>query len=121
MRVAYFDCFAGISGNMVLGALLDADLELGRLEAELAGLGLDGYKIVVSEVHRNGLKGTHVEVETEEQGIERHLHDVEEIIGGSEWQRVASSGQEPEPVNLFSAGPSRGQGPWRTRRTHPLS
>jgi uncharacterized protein (TIGR00299 family) protein len=84
MKIAYFDCFAGISGNMVLGALLDAGLELERLQAELARLGLDGYRIIAGEVRRNGIKGTHVEVETEEQGIERHLHHVEEIIEGSE-------------------------------------
>lgn len=84
MKIAYFDCFAGISGNMVLGALLDAGLELERLQVELAGLGLDGYRIVSSQVRRKGIKGTHVEVETEEQGIERHLHHIEEIIEGSE-------------------------------------
>ena len=84
MKIAYFDCFAGISGNMVLGALLDAGLELERLQVELAGLGLDGYRIVSSQVRRKGIKGTHVEVETEEQGIERHLHHIEGIIEGSE-------------------------------------
>ncbi len=84
MKVAYFDCFAGISGNMVLGALLDAGLELERLQEALEGLGLDGYRIVASEVRRNGLKGTYVEVEIEEQNVERHLHQIEEIIEGSE-------------------------------------
>lgn len=84
MKIAYFDCFAGISGNMVLGALLDAGLELERLQAEVARLGLDGYRIVSSQVRRKGIKGTHVEVEMEEQGIERHLHHIEEIIEGSE-------------------------------------
>ncbi len=83
MRIAYLDCFAGISGNMVLGALLDAGLSLERLEAELARLGLDGYRIVAGEVRRKGLRGIHVEVETEEQGVARHLHDIEEIIEGS--------------------------------------
>jgi uncharacterized protein (TIGR00299 family) protein len=84
MKVAYFDCFSGISGNMILGALLDAGLELERLQGVLQGLGLEGYQIVASEVRRNGLKGTYVEVETEEQNIERHLHHIEEIIQGSE-------------------------------------
>jgi hypothetical protein len=69
---------------MVLGALLDAGLELERLSEALEGLGLDGYRIIASEVHRNGLKGTYVEVETEEQNVERHLYHIEEIIKGSE-------------------------------------
>jgi uncharacterized protein (TIGR00299 family) protein len=84
MRIAYFDCFAGISGNMVLGALLDAGLELKILEETLTGLGLEGYRILAREVRRDGLKGTHVEVQIEEQGIERHLHHIKEIVGGSE-------------------------------------
>jgi len=89
MRIAFFDCFSGISGNMILGALLDAGLELTKLEAELGRLGLDGYRIVVSEVQRSGIRGQHVQVEIEEQGVERHLHDIEAII--------KSSGL-PEPV-----------------------
>ena len=89
MRIAFFDCFSGISGNMILGALLDAGLELTKLEAELGHLGLDGYRIVVSEVQRSGIRGQHVEVEIEEQGVERHLHDIEAIIKNSEL---------PEPV-----------------------
>ncbi len=80
MRIAYLDCFSGISGNMVLGALLDAGLELERLKAELAKLNLDGYQIVAREVRRRGLKGTYVEVQTEEQYVGRHLQDIEGII-----------------------------------------
>ena len=48
MKVAYFDCFSGISGNMVLGALLDAGLYLEALQKELEGLGLDAYSIVAT-------------------------------------------------------------------------
>jgi pyridinium-3,5-bisthiocarboxylic acid mononucleotide nickel chelatase len=83
MRIAYLDCFAGISGNMVLGALLDAGLELEALEAELLKLGIDGYRIVASEVRRRGLRGTHVEVETDDQGVARHLHHIQELIEAS--------------------------------------
>ncbi len=84
MSVAYLDCFSGISGNMVLGALLDAGLELDDLQEELAHLGLSGYVIHADAVKRRGLSGTHVTVEIEDQGPERHFHDIEAIITGSD-------------------------------------
>jgi uncharacterized protein (TIGR00299 family) protein len=83
MKVAYLDCFSGISGNMMLGALLDAGLELPKLEAELACLQVDGFQLEVKRVKRNGLSGLHVEVLTAERGVARHLHDIEEIVGNS--------------------------------------
>ncbi len=81
MRVAYLDCYSGISGNMVLGALLDAGLEVSRLEAELARLGLGGYQLIVEPVWRQGLKGTLVDVKVMENRVQRHLHDITAIIG----------------------------------------
>jgi uncharacterized protein (TIGR00299 family) protein len=80
MRIAFFDCFAGISGNMVLGALLDAGLDREKLEEELVKLGLSGYQIHVQSVHRRGLHGTHVEVEVSEKQPTRHLRDIEATI-----------------------------------------
>jgi uncharacterized protein (TIGR00299 family) protein len=91
MTVAYFDCFSGISGNMVLGALLDAGLESARLESELARLGLEGYQLVVEQVWRQGLKGTWVQVKVAEQGVQRHLHDIEAIIEESDLPAAVKS------------------------------
>ena len=62
MRIAYVDCFSGASGNMILGALLDAGLELDRLEAGLAKLPVGGYKMEIQPVCRHGLHGTFVDV-----------------------------------------------------------
>ena len=44
-RIIYLDCYCGISGDMLLGALLDAGLELSALEEGLSLLGLDGYRL----------------------------------------------------------------------------
>ena len=47
MKIAYFDCFAGISGDMTLGALIGAGADPDRLRDELAGLGIGGYTFEV--------------------------------------------------------------------------
>lgn len=62
MRIAYFDCFSGISGDMILGALMDAGLSLHQLKKQLAALPLSGYQVKVQKVTRCGLAGTQVRV-----------------------------------------------------------
>ncbi|UCC43147.1 MAG: nickel pincer cofactor biosynthesis protein LarC [Candidatus Zixiibacteriota bacterium] len=84
MHVIYFDCFAGASGDMILGALIDAGLESDALIRELAKLNLSGYRIASEKVTKNGISGTRVQVETEEQKAHRHLQDIMNIIDGSE-------------------------------------
>jgi len=81
MKLAYFDCFSGISGNMVLGALLDAGLELDALKEALAGLKVSGYEIEARKVMRRGIVGTLVDVRTPEGEGERNLGDILGIIG----------------------------------------
>ena len=80
MKIAYFDCFSGISGNMVLGALLDLGLELGALKEALAGLEVSGYEIEARKVLKRHIAGTLVDVKVQEEGVERHLDDILEII-----------------------------------------
>jgi uncharacterized protein (TIGR00299 family) protein len=84
MRIAYFDCFSGISGNMTLGALVDAGLEIERLRAELAHLSLSGYELHPEKVRRQGLGGTFVRVDVAETKTERHLEDIDRIINTSD-------------------------------------
>lgn len=77
MRTAYFDCFAGISGDMTLGALLDAGLPQSALEAVLRQLPLTGWELRVQRVVKQGLAATSVQVHlaTTEQP-HRHLADI---------------------------------------------
>ena len=79
VRIAYFDCFSGISGDMVLGALLDSGAVLARVEAELRRLKLDGWNIAAQKVRRGALSGTHVEVRTGEH--DHHHRGLSEIVG----------------------------------------
>src|SRR5947208_11656012 len=69
MRIAYFDCFSGISGDMVLGALLDAGLSFSALQAELNKLPLGGYVLDVQKVCRQEVTGTQVAVLDHSPGI----------------------------------------------------
>lgn len=79
--LAYFDCVSGVSGDMILGALVDAGLSLDQLAGELDGLGVSGYGLRSERVQRAGIAATrvHVELEAAEQP-RRHLSDVLEII-----------------------------------------
>ena len=84
MTLAYFDCFSGISGDMTLGALVDAGLPLEVLRAELAKLSLSGYTLSSEKVRRSGLSATkvHVVLDDKKQPA-RHLSDIQKIINGS--------------------------------------
>jgi uncharacterized protein (TIGR00299 family) protein len=62
MRIAYFDCFAGISGDMLVGALLDLGLDLAILERELRKLPLEGYRLQVSKVNKRGIQASKFQV-----------------------------------------------------------
>lgn len=82
MRIAYFDCFSGASGDMILAACLDAGLEVDALRADLAGLNLAGYTIEANKVRKQGFAATQVDVRVDPAAPKshRHLRHVREII-----------------------------------------
>ncbi len=61
MRIAYLDCFSGMSGDMFLGALVDADVPVKLLEETVAGLNI-GARLEISRVNRSGITATKVDV-----------------------------------------------------------
>jgi uncharacterized protein (TIGR00299 family) protein len=82
MKILYFDCFSGISGDMILGAMVDAGVNVESLKSELGKLDLEGYEIKVSKAKRSGIRGTKVDVIADEK---RHIHhtsykDIKELI-----------------------------------------
>ncbi len=84
MKAIYFDCFSGISGDMILGALIDAGLDITELEAELAKLNVPGYKISAEKTARNSISGTKFNVQVSgEHHAKRQLQDIVEIIDRS--------------------------------------
>ena len=83
MRTLYFDCFAGASGNMILGALIGAGLSPHDLKAELSKLSVPDFEIEVSKVDRSGISSTHVDVRIPDESKHRHLDQIEQIIDRS--------------------------------------
>jgi uncharacterized protein (TIGR00299 family) protein len=83
MKTVYFDCFSGISGDMILGALVDAGLDIKVLEAELAKLDLADFELTVKKVMKKGIAGTKVDVEVDGKQPSRHLKDIVELIDRS--------------------------------------
>jgi uncharacterized protein (TIGR00299 family) protein len=84
MKIAYFDCFSGISGDMTVGALLDAGLKIETLEKELKKLGLSGYQLEVNKVVKKGISATRFKVKIKEEGVERRFKDILTILEESE-------------------------------------
>jgi uncharacterized protein (TIGR00299 family) protein len=84
MKLAYFDCFSGISGDMTLGALVDAGCELERLRSGLAGLPVPGWTISSERVWKNGMSAAYVRVATEDQSKHRSLSTILEILEHSQ-------------------------------------
>jgi pyridinium-3,5-bisthiocarboxylic acid mononucleotide nickel chelatase len=84
MKLAYFDCFSGISGDMVLGAVVDAGCDLALLRAELQSLQVSGWSISSERVWKNGMSGTFVRVTTEDQTKHRSLSEILEIFDKSQ-------------------------------------
>ena len=84
MKLAYFDCFSGISGDMTIGALVDAGCNLELLRSGLEGLQISGWTISAEKVWKNGMSATHVLVVTEDQTKHRSLSAILEIFEKSQ-------------------------------------
>jgi uncharacterized protein (TIGR00299 family) protein len=83
MRIAYLDCASGISGDMTLGALVDAGADITAIQAGIDSLGLPSCRLVGSEVKKRGFRATQITVEHEPEQKHRHLHHITAMIDGS--------------------------------------
>jgi uncharacterized protein (TIGR00299 family) protein len=83
MRIAYLDCASGISGDMTLGALIDAGVDLAPVQRGIDSLGLPSCRLAVQEVKKCGFRATKLTVEHEPEHKHRHLHHIEAMIAGS--------------------------------------
>ena len=123
MKIAYFDCFAGISGDMMLGALIGAGADPVRLRDGLAGLGVGGYRIEVGRKIKGPIEATDVRVVLDEPHPPHHrrLKEIRETIRGANlsdrvkqtaeriFTRLAEAegrvhGRSPEEVHFHEVG-----------------
>lgn len=79
-KIIYLDCYCGISGDMLLGALLDAGLELAALEEGLSSLGLEGYRLGKQRVMRRGIAGTSFFIKSAGGAVHRKYGDIVRLI-----------------------------------------
>ncbi len=83
MKIAYFDCFSGASGDMILGALIDAGFQIEELRNELKKLNLSGYEIQATKKTKSGIAGTKFDVDIPHMYHHRSLKDIFKIIDDS--------------------------------------
>ncbi len=101
MKIAYFDCFSGASGDMILGALMDAGLPLEKLKTELGKLKLSHFDLEVEKVAKKGIAGSKALVMIEEDHHHhhhRHLSDIRSIIHNSD----LDSGIKEKSIAIFT-------------------
>jgi len=120
-RIAYLDCFSGVSGDMLLGALLDGGVPLEGMRAELAKVPLAGYSLDAERVTKAGLTAVQAIVRVEEPQPPRNLADVTALIdksslpvtdrerGTAVFRRLAEAeaavhGETVETVHLHDVG-----------------
>lgn len=121
MTIAYFDPFSGASGDMILGALVDAGLSVEALERELRRLAITGYVLRAERAQQHGITGTRVTVTVTEEQPARAWRDIRTLIQQSDLQdavkqralaifeRLASAeaavhGTLPEDVHFHEVG-----------------
>jgi uncharacterized protein (TIGR00299 family) protein len=91
MKYAYFDCFSGISGDMTLGALLDAGVPLEQLRHDLQGLKVPGWELTTEKVWKNGMAATYAKVRSQDTTTHRSLST---ILGLIEKSTLAPSAKD---------------------------
>ncbi len=98
MKTLYFDCFAGASGDMILGALVGVGVNQNALAESLSLLGVSGYEVSFETVDRSGISATYAKVRTGHEHAHRHLGDILKII----YESRLSDGVKGRAARIFS-------------------
>ena len=103
MKLAYFDCFSGVSGDMILGALLNAGLDFELFQSELTKLKLPNYELKQQKVTKQNLVATKFDVIDLENKVYRHLKDLNRIIEESDFDEKLKSQAKGIFLNIAEA------------------
>jgi pyridinium-3,5-bisthiocarboxylic acid mononucleotide nickel chelatase len=98
MRTLYFDCFAGVSGNMILGGLIAAGVEPEELTKRIRAFAPSEVELRIETVDRSGISATHVNVIVPDEARHRHLSDIQRIIADAE----LSESVKTRSVDIFT-------------------
>lgn len=98
MKIAYLDTISGISGDMTLGALVDAGIDLAAIQAGIDSLGLPDCRLEAEEVKKKGFRATKVSVLHEPEHAHRHLHHITDMIDAS----VLTASQKDLAKRIFT-------------------
>jgi uncharacterized protein (TIGR00299 family) protein len=83
MKTLYFDCFAGASGNMILGALVALGVDEQELIEQIKMLNVADFEIEIKTIDKSGISAIHAKVKVPHEHAHRHLHTIEKIINDS--------------------------------------
>ena len=113
MNIAYVNCAAGVAGDMLLGALVDAGADPDEIAATIAGLGVDGYALAFEQVQRGGIAATFANVVTDPHGHEhRPVSAIEKLLDAADLpERVRADAQRVFAVLAEAEGAVHGIDP----------
>jgi uncharacterized protein (TIGR00299 family) protein len=98
MKTLYLDCFAGASGDMILGAMIAAGVDPEAFQSQLSQLGVQGYTVNFEKVDRSGISATYARVQTAHEHAHRHLGDILRII----YESRLTDGVKERAARIFS-------------------
>lgn len=84
MKTLYFDCFAGASGNMILGGLIALGIDEKELIEQIKLLNIPDFAVDFTTVNKSGISAIHAHVKVPHEHAHRHLHHIEKIINDSD-------------------------------------
>ncbi len=101
--IAYADCFAGISGDMFLGALINAGLPVSKLKEQLTLLDVEGWQLETSETTENAIKACHVRISVEKDQPHRTWKTIQKLIKQSTLQNTVKDKSHAVFLQLATA------------------